>query len=255
MAGHNKWSKVKHRKAGVDAKRSKLWTKIIREVSVATRLGGPDPTGNPRLRKAIDDARAANVPKDTLERAIKRAAGGEEGADYEELVYEGYGPGGVALLIECTTDNRNRTSGDVRSVLHKHGGNLGTSGSVAFLFEKKGHFIFEKKPEDGKAPSEEALLEIGLEHGAEDVSDDGESFTVTCAPGDFQTLREAYQAAGFVPASAAIAQLPASTVKVSGADAAKLMKLIDLLEDLDDVQNVWANYDIEAEEMERLLAS
>ncbi len=254
MAGHNKWSKIKHKKGAADAKRAKLWTKLIREITVAARLSGSDAAANPRLRKALDDARAANMPKDTIDRAVKRGDSEDDTDNYEELVYEGYGPAGVALFIECTTDNRNRTSADVGSTLRKRGGSLGKSGSVAFVFDKKGHFVFDKTPEEGKAAEEVALLEVGMAHGAEDVSDDGDSFAVVCDPAVFQELREAYVAAGFVPASAQVAMLPQTTVEVAGEDAEKLIKLIDALEDLDDVQNVWANFDIDADELDRLTA-
>jgi YebC/PmpR family DNA-binding regulatory protein len=254
MAGHNKWSKIKHKKGAADAKRSKVWTKIIREVTVAARLGGADVSANPRLRKAVDDARAANIPKDTLSRALSKGAGGDE-ADYEELRYEGYGPGGVALMIDCTTDNRNRAAADVRSVLRKGGGSLGKDGSVAFLFTKLGQLAFDKAPDEGgKVPTEDDLMEIGLEHGADDVTDEGDSFLVTCAPDAFNGLREAFDNAGYVPALANIEQVPSTSVTLTGDDAATLLKLIDKLEDLDDVQNVWANFDIADDEIERLTA-
>lgn len=253
MSGHNKWSKIRHKKGKEDARRSKVWTKIIREITVAARLGGEDASQNPRLRKAIDDARAANMPKDTLERAIHRGAGSEDAADYQELVYEAYGPAGVALYIEAMTDNRNRTSSDVGSALRHGQGTLGKSGSVGFLFDKRGQLVFDKAPEEGRAPTEDDLLEAALEHGVEELSDDGESFTLTCEPEAFQHLREALQAAGFVPSSAEVAMLPQTTVKVAGDDARALFKLIDRLEDLDDVQNVWSNFDIDPAELERLV--
>jgi YebC/PmpR family DNA-binding regulatory protein len=254
MAGHNKWSKVKHKKARVDAKRSKVWTKLIREITVASRMGGPEPADNARLRKALDDAKAANMPKETVQRAVDRGAGKGDGADYEELVYEGYGPHGVALLIECATDNRNRTSGEIRSVLTKNGGNLGTSGSVSFMFDKQGQLLFEKEPESGKPPTEDALLEIGMEHGADDVADDGDAFMVTCAPEAFLGLDAAFKAAEFQPTTAEVARVPQSQVKLEGDDAKKCIQLIDKLEDLDDVQNVWSNFDIDESELEKLMA-
>ena len=253
MSGHNKWSKIKHKKGAADAKRSKVWTKCIREITVAAKLGGDDISGNPRLRKAVDDAKAANMPKDTVERAIKRGAGGDDDTNYEELVYEGYGPGGVALFVQCTTDNRNRTGADIRAAFKKNNGNLGASGSVAYLFDKKGHFVFEKEPESGKTPTEELLLEIGMEHGAEDVVDDGDVFTVTCDPADFNDLREAFTQAELTPLEANVAMLPQTTTKVEADDAKTLLKLIDTLEDLDDVQNVWANYDIDPALLEELM--
>ena len=254
MAGHNKWSKIKHKKGREDARRSKVWTKLIREITVAAKLGGLDPAGNPRLRKALDDARAGNMPKDTIDRAVKRGDSDDDDANYEELVYEGYGPAGVALFIECTTDNRNRTSGDVGSVLRRGNGTLGKSGSVAYLFEKKGLFIFDKTPDEGTAPIEDGLLEIGLDHGAEDVLDDGKTFTVTSTPSDFNELREAFGLAGFPPIEANIAMMPQTTVKIEGNDARAVFRLIDALEDLDDVQNVWSNFDIDPDEFEKLAA-
>lgn len=250
MAGHNKWSKIKHKKGANDAKRSKVWTKIIREITVAAKMGGGDPDGNPRLRKALDDARAANMPKDTMNRAVTKGAGGGDDANFEELTYEGYAPGGVALLIECATDNRNRTGGDVRSTLSKGGGNLGTSGSVSFMFDKRGQIMFAAEPEEGKKPTEDDLLELGMEHGAEDVATEDGGFVVTCEVPDFHTLLEAYKAAGYVPASADLAQLPQNMVAVQGDAAHKLLRLIDKLEDLDDVQNVWSNADISEEDAE-----
>ena len=255
MAGHNKWSKIKFKKAAADSKRSKVWTKVIREITVAARMGGVDVSGNPRLRKALDDARAANMPKDTMERAIKRGEGADGDANYEELVYEGYGPGGVALYIECTTDNRNRTSTDVQFGLRKHQGSLGKSGSVGYLFDKRGQFLFEKSPEGSTAPTEDLLLEIGMDHGAEDVTDDGDGFTVICEPADFQNLREAYAKADILPVSAAVAMIPQNTVQVSGDNAKLLLKLVDVLEDLDDVQHVWSNFEIDPDELETLMAS
>ncbi len=255
MSGHNKWSKVKNRKGAVDAKRSKVWTKIIREITMAAKLGGEDPNGNARLRKALDDGRLANIPKDTIQRAMSRASTDTGGADYEELTYDGYGPAGVAILVECLTDNRNRTIGDVRSAFNKNGGNLGSSGSVSFMFKKKGQFVFDKSPEEGKAPSEDALLEIGLEHDIEDVINDGDSFVVLCAPEGFHALRELFVKAGYVPSRAELAQIPDSTVHIAGDHAKTLLKLIDILEDLDDVQNVWSNFEIDESEMESLMAT
>jgi YebC/PmpR family DNA-binding regulatory protein len=254
MAGHNKWSKIKFKKAAADSKRSKVWTKVIREITVAARMGGSDVAGNPRLRKALDDARAANMPKDTMERAVKRGEGGDDDSNFEELVYEGYGPGGVALYIECTTDNRNRTSTDVQFGLRKNQGSLGKSGSVGYLFDKKGQFLFEKEPTESIKPTEDMLLEIGMEHGADDVTDDGDGFTVTCGPAEFQNLREAYAESGLVPVSANVEMVPQNTISVQGDDARALLKLVDALEDLDDVQHVWANFDIDPGELEKLMS-
>lgn len=252
MAGHNKWSKVKNRKGAVDAKRSKIWTKIIREITVAARLGSDDPASNPRLRKALDDGRAANMPKDTVQRAISRGAGGGDDANYEELTYEGYGHGGVAILVDCMTDNRNRTSAEVRSAFHKNGGNMGTSGSVSFGFHKKGQIVFDKHPETGQAPTEDVLLELGLDAGIEDVANEQDEWVVTVPPDSFHMALDAYKAAGYEPASSELAMVPQTHVHVQGDDAQKILKLIEALEDLDDVQHVWSNVDIDEAELERL---
>jgi YebC/PmpR family DNA-binding regulatory protein len=252
MAGHNKWSKIKHKKGATDAKRSKVWTKIIREVSVAARMGGPDPMANPRLRKAVDDAKAANMPKENIQRAIAKASGAE-GDNLEELVYEGYGPGGVAIVVECMTDNRNRTGSDVRSAMNKKGGNLGSPGSVLFSFKKKGQIIFDKEPKEGKVANEDSLLEIGMEHGAEDVSEENDCFLVTCEPEKFLLLKDAFESAELIPSSSELCMVPDNLVKISGDSAKTLLSLIEGLEDLDDVQNVWSNMDIDDEELERLM--
>jgi len=250
VAGHNKWSKVKHVKGAADAKKSKVWTKIIREISVAAKMGGTDPAGNPRLRKALDEARAANITKDTVQRALTRASGAEGGADYEELQYEGYGPGGVAILVDCMTDNRNRTIGDVRAIFNKNGGNLGATGSVLFGFKKRGQIVFEKNAK----LTEDMFLEIGLPHGLEDVIEDSDSFTLYSQPEEFLHLREAFVAAHLEPASAELAMVPDNTIMVTGDNAKALLKLIELLEEHDDVQHVWSNMDIDEKELESLAA-
>lgn len=252
MSGHNKWSKIKHKKGAADAKRSKIWTKLIREITVAARIGGEDTSANPRLRKAVDDSRAANMPKDTINRAISKGSAGKDVADFEELVYEGYGPNGVAILVECMTDNRNRTSSDVRSVFNKRGGNMGATGSVSFGFNKKGQIYFDK--DIHQSLTEDALLEIGLEKGLEDITDEGDSFLVTCEPDKFQDLREAFVGASIFPSDAEVAMVPDSLVSISGNRARTLLKLIELLEDLDDVQHVWTNMDIDEMELESLMA-
>jgi YebC/PmpR family DNA-binding regulatory protein len=251
MAGHNKWSKIKHKKGAADAKRSKVWTKIIREITISSRMGGEDPGSNPRLRKAIDDARAANMPKDNIIRAINKGQG-SEGDNLEELTYEGYGPGGVAIVVECMTDNRNRTLSDVRTAIQKRGGNLGASGSVLFGFSKKGKISFEKEANKQKNLSEDSLLEIGLEHGVEDISDEGDAFVVTCAPENYLNLKEAFESAGLI-ASGELTMIPDNYVRVSGDSADKLVAMIDALEDLDDVQNVYTNLDIDEQELEKLM--
>jgi YebC/PmpR family DNA-binding regulatory protein len=253
MAGHNKWSKIKHKKGAADAKRSKVWTKIIREITISARMGGEDPGSNPRLRKAIDDARSANMPKDNISRAISKGTGGD-GDNLEEVVYEGYGPNGVALIVECMTDNRNRTLSDVRTIIQKKGGNLGAPGSVMFSFNKKGQFTFEKAKNQGKIPSEDALLEVGLEYGIEDVSEEADSFVVTCAPEYYLGLKEAFEKANMVISTSELTMIPENYVRVSGDNATKLVSIIEGLEDLDDVQNVYTNLDIDEKELEELMA-
>jgi YebC/PmpR family DNA-binding regulatory protein len=250
MAGHNKWSKIKHKKGAADAKRSKIWTKIIREITISSRMGGEDPGSNPRLRKAIDDARAANMPKDNIQRAISKGTGGES-ENLEELTYEGYGPGGVAIIVECMTDNRNRTLSDVRSAIQKRGGNLGASGSVLFGFNKKGQITFEK--EDNKNLSEDTILELGLEYGLEDLEDDGDTFIIRCAPENYLALKEAFVKADLVVGTSELTMIPDTYVRVSGDNADKLIAMIDALEDLDDVQNVYTNLDIDENELEKIM--
>ncbi len=253
MAGHNKWSKIKHKKGAADAKRSKVWTKIIREITIAARGGGGDPGTNPRLRKALDDARYANMPKDNITRAIAKAEGGE-GENLEELVYEGYAPGGVAIVVECMTDNRNRTLSDVRTVIQKKGGTLGAPGSVLFSFHKKGQLSFNKPVSGGKVVSEDQLLEIGLEHGIEEVAEEHEGFTVICGPDKYLSLKDAFEKAALIPDGSELTMIPDLYVKVSGDNARKLLAMIDGLEDLDDVQNVFTNMDIDDTELEELMS-
>ena len=247
MAGHSKWANIKHRKAGQDAKRAKIFTKIIRELVVAAKEGGGEPNDNPRLRTVMDKALAANMTKDTIQRAINRGAGGQDGDDYEELVYEGYAAGGVAVLVEAMTDNRNRTVAEVRHAFSKYGGNLGTDGSVAYLFEKKGQLFFDADVD------EEQLMEVALEGGAEDVmAVPGEGFEVLSAPEDYQALKDALDAAGLKAFESGITRVPANQVELDVEGAAKVLKLIDVLEDLDDVQNVYSNADISADVMEQV---
>lgn len=251
MAGHNKWSKIKHKKGAADAKRAKIWTKIIREITVAARMGGEDASANPRLRKAVDDARTANMPKENIQRAISKGSGGE-GENLEELVYEGYGPGGVAIVIECMTDNRNRTLADVRTAIQKRGGNLGASGSVLFGFHKKGQFFFENEKHENL--TEDTLMEVGLEHGMEEISQDDEGFTVTCPVENFLGLKDAFLAAKIYPETSELTMIPDNYVGVSGENAKKLLTMIDALEELDDVQNVYSNMDIDEKELQALMA-
>ena len=230
MAGHSKWANIQHRKGRQDAKRGKLWTKIIREITVAARAGGPDPEANPRLRLAWDKATAANMPKDNIQRAIQRGAGDGDGSNIEEVRYEGYGPGGAAILVDCMTDNRTRTVAEVRHALSKNGGNLGQDGSVTFLFKHCGQFLF--------APgiSEEQVMEVALEAGAEDVvTDDDGMIEVICEPSDYETVKAAFEAAELVPEMQDVIMKPLNETELSGDDAARTQKLIDMLESLDDV--------------------
>jgi YebC/PmpR family DNA-binding regulatory protein len=247
MSGHNKWSTIKHKKGAADAKRGKVFTKIIKEITVAAKLGGGDPTGNPRLRAAIDKAKQENMPKDNIERAIKKGAGGMEGVNYEEITYEGYGPGGVAVLVEVMTDNRNRTVSDVRSIFTKCNGNMGETGCVSWIFDKKGLLVFPKSVDFDK------LFEASLEAGAEDVSDQDEQFEVTTDPAAFMEVRDLLEQAGFKSDSAEVTMIPQTMVKLEGKQAESMLKLMERLEDNDDVQNVYANFDISTEEMEKMM--
>lgn len=249
MAGHSKWASIKHKKAVVDAKRGKIFTKYIREITVAARLGGPDPEANPRLRAAIAAAKSVNMPKDNIERAIARGAGGQEGANIEEVRYEGYGQGGVAILVDCMTDNRNRTVSEVRSTFTKAGGSLGEAGCVSWMFRHKGMFLFDRDEVD-----EDDLMDVALEAGAEDVQDkpDEGVIEVICEPGDFGRLQAAFDAAGLTAQVAEVTWIPENTVHVEGDTAAKLLDLIERLEELDDVQHVYANFDIDEEELAAL---
>jgi YebC/PmpR family DNA-binding regulatory protein len=246
MAGHSKWANIQYRKGAQDKKRGKIFTKLIREITVAARTGGPDPASNPRLRLAIDRARAQSMPKDNIERALKRGSGELEG-NYEEVRYEGYGPGGVAVMVDCMTDNRKRTVSDVRHAFTKHGGNLGADGSVGYLFNHVGLISY------GSDAPEDRILEVALEAGAEDVvtNDDG-SIDVLTAPADFEAVRDALVAAGLEPASAEVTMRAATSVHLEGEQAASMVKLLEALEDLDDVQNVYSNADISEETLAAL---
>jgi YebC/PmpR family DNA-binding regulatory protein len=247
MAGHSKWANIRFRKGAQDAKRGKLFTKLIREISVAARSGGGDPSNNPRLRSAIDKALSANMKRDTIENTIKKATGAQEGVTYEEIRYEGYGPGGVAVLVDCLTDNRNRTVAEVRHVFTKSGGNLGTDGSVAYLFSKTGILSFS----DGA--DEDAVMEAALEAGADDVlSNEDGSLDVLTASEDFMAVKEAMQQAGFEPDSAEVTMRASTSVELDAKDAEKMVRLLEKLEDLDDVQNVYSNADISEEILERI---
>lgn len=249
MSGHNKWSTIKHKKAATDAKRSKVWTKIIKEITVAARIGGGEPKDNPRLRTAVDKGRAANMPNDTIDRAIKKGTGELGGATYEDVVYEGYGPGGVAVLVDATTDNRNRTVGEIRNAFERHGGNMGASGSVSWMFKKRGAISIPKS-----AGSEDAMMELALEAGAEDVRDGGETWEIDTEPAVFESIKEALTKAKISVAHAEIAMIPDTRVHLDAEKAATMLKLMSTLEDNDDVQSVWANFDIDDDVLERLSA-
>ena len=246
MAGHSKWKQIKHYKAAADAKRGALFTKLIREITMAAKIGGGDPSGNPRLRLAIDTARASSMPKENIERAIKKGTGELEGVEYHEVTYEGFGPGGVALLIDAVTDNPTRTVAEIRSKMSRLGGNLGSPNSVAWMFEKKGQIYVEASTID-----EDALMEVALDAGAEDVVREDERFLVTSNPGDLHAVQEALKAKAVHIAEAELAMVPKSTVQVSGKEGNSLLKLLETLEDLDDVQKVWANFDMDVSEMAR----
>ena len=248
MAGHSKWANIKHRKGAVDAKRGKVFTKLIKEITVAARLGGGDPAANPRLRSAIASAKSVNMPKDNVERGIKKGTGELEGVNYEEILYEGYGPGGVAVLVECMTDNRNRTVAEIRSFFSKAGGNMGESGCVAWMFDKKGSILVDKENVE-----EEKLMDLAIEAGAEDVVDDGNVFQVMTAPEDFDAVRESLEGEEVAFIEASVSMIPKNEIEVPDEKTAtQLMRLLDNLEDCDDVQNVHANFDISDEIMEAI---
>jgi YebC/PmpR family DNA-binding regulatory protein len=245
MSGHSKWHTIKHKKGALDAKRGKLFTKLIKEITVAARSGGSgDPDSNARLRKAIADAKAANMPNDTIARATRRGTGEEAGVNYEEIVYEGYGPAGVAVMVDAMTDNRNRTVAEIRHLFGKNGGNLGESGSVRFMFEKRGYIVVDKA-----AQPEDELLELVLDAGADDLRDDGDSFEILTTPENFDAVLTAVKGAGIEPQVAEIEMVPTNYIKLTGNDARQMLKLMEALEDHDDVQKVSANFDIDEAEM------
>jgi len=246
MSGHSKWSTIKHKKGAADAKRGKVFTRILKEMTVAARMGGGDPNGNPRLRAAIAEAKANNMPKDNIDRAIKRGTGEIEGVTYEELTYEGYGPGGVALLIDAVTDNPTRTVAEVRSKMSRLGGNLGTPNSVAWMFEKKGQVYVDASKID-----EDSLMEKALDAGAEDVQREDDRFLITTSPGDFHAVQESLKGKDVQVVEAELAMVPKNTVQIGGKEGDSLLKLLETLEDLDDVQKVWANFDMDVSEMAR----
>jgi YebC/PmpR family DNA-binding regulatory protein len=250
MSGHSKWSTIKHKKALKDARRGRMFTKLIKDLTIAARIGGSDFNANPRLRTAVAAAKAASMPNDTIDRAIKKGAGELEGVHYEEVTYEGHGPGGVAIMLQVLTDNKNRTVSEIRHFFTKHGGNLGSPNSVAWMFTKKGIMTVDKSQAE-----EDRLIELALEAGAEDVSAGDELFEVVTAPEDFEVVREALEKGGVTLASAEVTMVPQNTVALSGKEAEQTLKLLDALQEHDDVQSVSANLDIPEEEMERLSAA
>jgi len=249
MSGHSKWHTIKHKKGAADAKRGKVFTRIIKELTVAARSGGGDPDSNPRLRTIVAEAKSVNMPADNIKRAILRGTGELPGVSYDEITYEAYGPGGVAIMIEVLTDNKNRTVGEVRHTLGKHGGNLGEANSVAWMFEKKGYIVVDKAAAD-----EEKLLNTALDAGADDMRDDGDSWEVLSDPSVFEAVRDAVKGLGIEPASAQVAMLPQNYVKLQGKEASQMVKLMDVLDEHDDVKQVWSNFDIEEKEIEASLA-
>jgi len=247
MSGHNKWSTIKHKKGRADAKRGKLFTKLIREITVSAREGGGEPDSNPRLRAAVTDAKAANMPADNIKRAIQRGTGEIPGVTYEEIQYEGYGPGGVAVLLQTMTDNRNRTTPEIRHLFAKHNGNLGENGCVSWLFTRKGLILVGR---DG-APDEDTVMEKVLEAGAEDLdTEDEEFFRITTAPEDLHAVKEHLEGTGIEVATAEFDMEPSTTQKLEGKQAQQMLRLMEAFEDHDDVQNVWANFDVDDEDLD-----
>jgi YebC/PmpR family DNA-binding regulatory protein len=249
MSGHNKWSTIKHKKGAADAKRGKLFSKVIKEITIAARFGGGDPDGNPRLRTALNAARAANMPKDNVDRAIKRGTGEIAGVNYEEVTYEGYGPGGVAVMVETLTDNKNRTVAEIRHIFEKYSGSLGESGCVSWIFAKQGVVEVE-----GANLDEDEVMEVALESGAQDVKKEGHSYEITTEPADFEAVRAAVEVKGWKIELAEITMIPQNTVKLEGKKAEQMLKMMDALDDNEDMQKVFANFDISEEEMLRMSA-
>ena len=247
MSGHSRWSTIKHKKAASDAKKGKTWTKVIKEITVAARMGGGDPNGNPRLRKAVDLARAENMPTDNIAKAIKRGTGELEGITYDEVTYEGTGPGGTLFIVESLTDNRNRTVAELRKIFEKNNAVLGTSGTASWAFDRRGQIRLDKK-----AASEEQLFDVALGAGAEDISDEGDEWLVSTPPTEVDVVRGALEAAKIESKSAQIVMVPKNAVQVEGRDAEQVLRLSEVLDDHDDVQNVFANFDVSEEEMARI---
>ncbi len=248
MSGHSKWSTIKRKKGAIDAKRGKIFTKLIKEITLAARLGGSDVEGNARLRQAVMAAKEENMPKDNIERAIKKGAGGAEGgANYEEITYEGYGPGGAAVIVEIMTDNKNRTVAEIRHIFSKHGGNLGENGCVAWIFAKKGSIVIDKKAID-----EDTLMELALEAGADDVKVEDSEYEVITEPAAFEAVKKAIDGKGIKHLAASIGLIPSNTVKLEAGKAESMLKMMEKLEDNDDVQNVYSNFDIDEDVLEKL---
>jgi len=249
MSGHSKWSTIKHKKGAADARRGKIFTKIIKEITIAARMGGGDQTGNPRLRSAIQAAKAENMPKENIDRAIKKGTGELPGVSYEEAIFEGYGPGGVAVLVDILSDNRNRTVADIRHIFSKNAGNLGEAGCVSWMFDKKGLIVFEKDKVE-----EEKLMDLALEAGAQDVQETDKEYEVITEPADFERVKKQLDEAKLTPTYAEISMVPQSTVRLTGKEAQQMLRLMESLEDSEDVQHVYANFDIPDEELEQLSA-
>jgi YebC/PmpR family DNA-binding regulatory protein len=249
MSGHSKWHTIKHKKGAADAKRGKIFTRVIKELTVAARSGGGDPDSNPRLRTIIAEAKSVNMPAENIKRAIRRGTGEEPGMSYEEVMYEGYGPGGAAVLIDVLTDNKNRTVGEIRHILSKNGGNLGAENSVAWMFDRKGYIVVEKSKAD-----EDTLMSAALDAGADDLRDDGDNWEIITPPEIYPQVLDAVKKLNVEPASADIAMLPQNYVKLEGRTASQMVKLMDALDDHDDVRRVWSNFDIEEKEIEASLA-
>jgi YebC/PmpR family DNA-binding regulatory protein len=247
MSGHSKWATIKHKKAKEDAKRGKIFTKIIKEISIAARMGGGDSASNPRLRSAVQAARAANMPLANIEKAIKKGTGELPGVAYEDHSYEGYGPGGAAVIVEVLTDNKNRITGEVRHIFSKYNGNMGESGCVSWMFEKKGFIAV-----DGEKTNEDAVMEVALDAGADDINSEGKNIEVTSGPENFEKVKKALENAGLQIVVSEVTMLPKNTVKLTGKDASTMLKLMEALEDNDDVQNVYSNFDISEEEMAQM---
>ncbi len=247
MSGHSKWASIKHKKGAADAKRGKAFSRLNKEIMVAARLGGGDPAGNPRLRSAIQAAKAENMPKDNIERAIKKGTGELEGVSYEECNYEAYGPGGVAIMIDCLTDNKNRTVAEVKHIFERHGGNLGEPGCVSWIFEKKGLIVFERE-----SVEEEKLLELALDAGAEDIKEEETQFEILTDPSDFESVKKAFDDEGLSYTFAEVSMIPQNTVSLGGREAERMLNLMETLEEHDDINHVYANFDIPDEVMEAL---